>query len=255
MLKINVLGLSNLHPIRLSVAEVCNVCGFSERTFFHRVKAGRLKVTRSTTEFIRDGRPRLYVCADDLAYYFGIRDEAQARARMSLPAIVEEKPEPEPYDRKIFADAHVRDTRTPDVPPSKGNVRGIPPQGFTDDAAENLARWNAGEVTDSAGNNGQGSNDRFPTKGPQTLLGPREPRERVRPDTTVHMNPALIGELWTAPNPVDSDEYLELLHPGTAERKAQQYAQAGLRQPSEQDRKKHNDIAAIASAFRQGYSR
>jgi hypothetical protein len=54
---------------------------------------------------------------------------------------------------------------------------------------------------------------------------------------------------------VDSDAFLEHWHPGTAERKAQMYAQAGLRQPSEQDRKKHNDIAAIATAFRQGYSR
>ena len=250
MITINLLGLANLHPIHFSVAEVCDVCGFSERTFFHRVKAGRLKVTRSTTEFIRDGRPRLYVCADDLAYYFGIRDEAQARARMGLPAIVEEKPAPE------IADARVRDTRIPDAPiyrsvaPSGGHV-----QGFTDDAEDNLARWNAGEITDSAGNNGQGRNDRFPTKGPQTLLGPREPMPKVRPDTTSHMDPALIGGGERVENAVDSDAFNESWHPGTAERKAQMYAQCGIRQPSEQEKKKHNDRAAIAAAFRQGWSR
>jgi len=33
------------------------------------------------------------------------------------------------------------------------------------------------------------------------------------------------------------------------------YAQCGIRMPSEQDRKQHNDRAAIAAAFRQGWSR
>lgn len=249
MLKINVIGLANLHPIHFSVAEVCDVCGFSERTFFHRVKAGKIKASHDEQNRIRDGRPRIYVAADDLAYYFGIRDEAQARARMGLPAIVEEKPAPE------IADVPVRDRQVPDVVVRHKDVRSTPAQGFTDDAEENLARWNAGEITDSAGNNGQGRNDRFPTKGVQTLLGPREPMPKVRPDTTAHMDPALVGGGERVENAVDSDAFKEMWHPGTAERKAAMYAQCGIRMPSEQDRKQHNDRAVIAAAFRQGWSR
>jgi hypothetical protein len=253
MLKINVLGLANLHTIRLSASEVCTVCGFSERTFFHRIKSGKIRASHDEQNRIRDGRPRIYVAADDLAYYFGIRDEAQARARMGLPAIVEEKPEPED-DRKIFADVGRTSTDVPTVGRSSPDVPVRDRQGFTDDPADNLARWNAGEIADSAGNTVNG-NERWPSKGIQTLLGPIEPMPRVRPDTTVHMDPALVGDVTAAPNPVDSDAFNELWHPGTADRKAQMYQQCGVRQPSEQQRKQAVDRAAIAAAFRQGWSR
>jgi hypothetical protein len=69
------------------------------------------------------------------------------------------------------------------------------------------------------------------------------------------MDPALIGGGERVENPVDSDAFDELWHPGAAERKAAMYAQCGIRMPSEQDKKAHNDRAAIAAAFRQGWSR
>lgn len=243
MLKINVLGLANLHLVRFTVPEVCDVCGFSERTFFHRIKSGKIKPSHDEHNRIRDGRPRIYVCGEELARYLGCKTEATARERLGLAPIAEEKPEPEPFDTKIFADAPVRDRRMPDV------IVGRNPTGFTDDPADNLARWNAGELTDSAGNNGQGRNDRFPTKGPQTLLGPQDPRERVRPDTTGHMT-SPVADDERVENPVDSDAFAELWHPGTADRKAQMYQQCGVRPMSQQQRKEYNDRLALHAAFR-----
>ena len=116
-------------------------------------------------------------------------------------------------------------------------------------------RYLANEVPDSAGNYFDGSNPRWPNKGVQSLLGPIERMPRVRPDTTAHMDPALIGDIATAPNPVDSDEYQELLHPGHFDRIAAMYTSAGVRQPSEQQRKQALDCRVIAAAFRQGFSR
>ena len=116
-------------------------------------------------------------------------------------------------------------------------------------------RYRANEVPDSAGNYFDGSNGRWPNKGVQSLLGPIEPMPKVRPDTTAHMDPALIGDISTGPNPVDSDEYQELLHPGHADRIAAMYAAAGIRQPSEQQRKQALDVRAISAAFQQGFSR
>lgn len=251
MLTINVLGLANLHPFRFSVPEVCGVCGFSERTFFSRVKTGQIKSSKDEHNRIRDGRPRIYVAGDDLADYLQCRDEVTARERLGLPAIIEEKPEPEPYDRKIFADDGKSSPIMHDVPVPNRHVRVPHTQGFTDDPAQNLELWNAGEVTDSAGNNGQGRNDRFPTKGPQTLLGPQSPRERVRADTTIHMVSPVGGE--RVENAVDSDAFTELWHPGSADRKAQMYAQCGVRELSEQQKKERNDRLMLHAAF--GWSR
>jgi hypothetical protein len=116
-------------------------------------------------------------------------------------------------------------------------------------------RYLANEVPDSSGNYHDGSNPRWPNKGLQSLLGPIEPMPRVRPDTTAHMNPALVGDISTAPNPVDSEEFMELLNPGHTDRIAAMYTAAGTRQPSEQQRKQAVDVRTIAAAFRQGYSR
>ena len=188
MVTVNLLGTANLHLFRLSVKEVCEICGFSERTFFHRVKAGKIKPSRDEQNRIRDGRPRIYVSADALADYLGITDEAQARERLGLPAIEDQRPEPTPVDHKIFAD--VPDRRVPDIREPDAFV---PREaGFTDDAAENQARWNAGEVTDTAGNSSSG-NERWPSKGFVSLIGPLEPKPKKKFDSAEHMNPALIG--------------------------------------------------------------
>lgn len=69
------------------------------------------------------------------------------------------------------------------------------------------------------------------------------------------MDPALIGTPGRdrVENPVDSDDYQELLHPGFKDRKSEMYAQCGVKQqPSEQQNKQRNDIAMIKAAFRTG---
>jgi hypothetical protein len=250
MVSINVIGLANLHGIKFTVKEVLAIVGCSERTFYSRAKAGKLKTTQSKTEFCRDGRPRIYVTADDLADFLHLKDEATARAYMNLPPIEGEQ-EPTPEDRKMFAD--VSEPYTPRRVPVIGEPDAFRPQenGFSENAAANQEKWNTGAVTDSLGNNALGNESR-PTTGVVSLIGPHEPMPRVRPDSTAHMNPALVGCTERVENPVDSDDFRELLNPGFKERKTEMYASAGIKQPSEQEGKQRNDIAMIRAAFRTG---
>jgi hypothetical protein len=249
MMSINVLGVSNLHGIKFTVKEVCAIVGCSERTFYSRTKAGKIKATQSTTEFCRDGRPRIFVYADDLADCLHLKNEAAARAFMNLPPVEGEKPEPE-NDHHIFADVaapytpRIPDIREPDAFRPQEN-------GFSENAAANQEMWNTGAVTDSLGNNALGNESR-PTTGVVSLIGPHEPMPRVRPDSAAHMNPALVGGTERVENPVDSDDFRELLNPGFKERKTAMYASAGIKQPSEQEGKQRNDIAMIRAAFRTG---
>jgi hypothetical protein len=196
MMNINVLGLSNLHSIRLTVAQVCEIAGFGERTFFSRKKSGKLKVCHDPNNRIKDGRPRIFVYADDLAAYLmpGVNDEAGARERMGLPAIEGEQ-EPTPEDRKIFADveAPYMPRRVPDI----GEPDAFRPReyhGFSENSAANQAAWQAGEVTDTMGNSVHG-NERWPNKGSVSLIGPQEPRPKERFDCAAHMDKALVGGL------------------------------------------------------------
>jgi hypothetical protein len=120
----------------------------------------------------------------------------------------------------------------------------VQPQ-YEDDAKDSTT---TNEVPDSLGNFSDGSNPRWPNKGVQTLLGPQEPMERMRADTTGHMvSPVGGGE--RVENPVDSDAFLELLHPGSADRKAAMYAECGLRPLSQQQQKERNDKLALHAAF------
>jgi excisionase family DNA binding protein len=66
------------------------------------------------------------------------------------------------------------------------------------------------------------------------------------------MHPALIGTPGhqRIENPVDSDDFAELLNPGHKERKAELYRLAGVRPLSEQQQKQRNDKMRINAAFR-----
>jgi hypothetical protein len=111
-----------------------------------------------------------------------------------------------------------------------------------------------GEATDSCGNTITSTNAKWPTKGTPSLLGPTEPRERIRVSTTDHMvSPVGGGE--RVENPVDSDAYQELIHPGHGDRKQAMYRECGLHQLSESEQKQRNDLLAINAAFRGKWAR
>jgi hypothetical protein len=195
--------------------EACALLGISPKTLERRMTSGRYTFSRAG-----DGQ---------------FAELSFTHADIGLP---EPTPVPVPVKIKAAHDVQIR------------------PE-YNDEPTERTfaERYLANEVPDSAGNYSDGTNPRWPTKGVQSLLGPIEPMPRVRPDTTAHMDPALIGDIATAPNPVDCSEFQELLHPGHASRVAAMYTSAGIRQPSEQQRKQALDCRVIAAAFRQGFSR
>jgi len=216
----------------LTKKEACKLLGISPRTLERRVASGRYAFTRTG-----EGQ---------------FAELSFTHADIGLP---EPTPTPVPVDIKPEHDVQIR------------------PE-YNDEPTERsfAERYLANEVPDSSGNYSDGTNPRWPTKGIQTLLGPVEPMQRVRLDTTAHMDPALIGGGEKDDNGnfkpvntclpsfvknmgVDSDEFMELLQPGHADRKAEMYQKAGLHQQSEQQRKQALDCRAIAAAFRQGFSR
>jgi len=71
-------------------------------------------------------------------------------------------------------------------------MNGIETTRESDDLAF-AAKYLAGEACDSCGNFFNGSNPRFQSSGPQTLLGPLPPRVKTRPGTADHMDQNLLG--------------------------------------------------------------
>lgn len=59
---------------------------------------------------------------------------------------------------------------------------------------EFAAKYRAGEVTDSMGNNVHGTNEKFPTKGMQPLIGMPRPEPAVPRTGTSHMQPELLSD-------------------------------------------------------------
>jgi hypothetical protein len=193
---------------RYSKKEACSILSIAPRTLNKRMKSGEINFTREPCTSKFKGSGRVWFTAKQL----GI----------------------------VTAPAH--------------DVR-VQPQ-YEDDAKDSTTtttrtfaeRFLTNEVPDSLGNFSDGSNPRWPNKGVQTLLGPQEPMERMRADTTGHMvSPVGGGE--RVENPVDSDAFLELLHPGSADRKAAMYAECGLRPLSQQQQKERNDKLALHAAF------
>jgi hypothetical protein len=190
--------------------EVCALLGISPRTLERRMQSGRYKFTKGLGQYGEVS----FTHAD-----IGVSEPAPREAEPAPPICIPDLREPDAFapQQSDFADSYKR-----------------------------------GDATDSMGNTINGGNDRWPSKGAVTLLGPIEPMPKVLPDTTSHMAPGTVGIAGNerVENPVDSDEFMELIHPGFAERKAQMYAQCGVRPLSQQQQKAYNDRLALHAAFR-----
>jgi len=197
---------------QLTAKETCALLGISRATLGRRMVTGEVK-------FIKLPHKR-----QSLLFIFAEPDDV-------LPA---PKPVPQPEPAKT---APVK----PLIPDSPIETKMADDMMFAE-------RYVAGRASDSLGNKIDGTNDRRPTRGTVSLIGPQESRIRHRPDTASHMVPALVGNADTPHNPVDSDEFMELLHPGHMERIAAMYKGDGLKQPSEQERKQVTDIRVIREA-------
>jgi len=221
-------------------------------------KSGKLETFTDGT-LSNAKKPIVFCTLEAVGKALGIADEVTLRVRLGLPA------QDEPIAHDVHIDSRYEEPKVEPRPEPEPDIR--QPDAFAPRPLSNIERkqaedrkfaerYIAGAETDSAGNNIIGSNDRFPSKGAVSLVGPLEPRVRTRLSTTSHMDAALVGDPAQAViNPVDSDEFMERWHPGHLERKAQMYRDAGLKEPSEQDQKKTQDRAAIAAAFRHGWSR
>ena len=205
--------------------EAARLLGISERTLRRRYKGTRI----GSGPFA----PVEYTYAD-----LGLPEpEPQAK--------VQAQPEQQPAQPKVVS------VTTPTEP--EPELPEVEKQTLAD--AEFAAAYKRGEATDSAGNTINGSNERFPSKGLQSLIGPLEEQPQHKPSGASHMDPTLVADTTAEPNPVDSDDFAELWHPGQKNRKAAMYRDARIPQPSEQQEKQHVDRAAILAAFRDGYSR
>lgn len=212
----------------LSKKDVCALLGISPKTLQRRMAKGQYKFTRT-------GEGRF----SEVAFTF---------ADIGLPEPVEPTTAPDvPVSAPELEPTPALGPVIPERPLSNIELRTIEDAVFAD-------HYKQGLVTDSAGNNVNGTNEKFPS-GPITLLGPRQPEQKRKASGASHMDPKLVADPSVAHNPIDSDEFNELWHPGHKQRVQQMYADAGVRQPTEQENKSHVDRAAIMAAFRQGYSR
>jgi Bacterial regulatory protein, Fis family len=199
----------------LSKKDACELLGISPKTLQRRMAKGQYKFTR-----VGEGQ---YAA---VTFTYGDLGLSEPVEPVPAPVVVEVQVEPSPV--------------IPQRPPTAQELRDAEDAVFAD-------AFKTGRVTDSCGN--------YIDATRQTLLGHRDPEPKQKPSSTIHMNPALVGDPNVPHNFIDSDEYEEIRHPGHKERKTAMYADAGIRQPSEQEKKGYVDRAAIQAAFRQGYSR
>lgn len=207
--------------MRLSKREAAQQLGISIKTLDKKCKAGLIQFEKEA-DTINDGW------------------RGHARVWVFLP-----DPVPVPSPGKLLGHADVRPA------PQYDDLRGIPPErepASDHDARDrNFAeRYLSGEATDSLGNRNDATR--------KSLLGPTD-AERIpepRSNPTSHMDPALLGTPGNEriENPIDSNNYMELLHPGHKERMAELYRSCGVRPLSEQQEKQRADKIAIHAAFR-----
>jgi hypothetical protein len=214
--------------IQLTKKQVMDLLGISPKTLGRRMASGRYKYTRT-------GEGKYDAC---LFTYEGIGLPEPMPVPLPEPIAAVPEPQPEPV--------HV---------PEVSVATPLGPIKLKQQEDERFAQdYKRGLVSDSAGNKFDGTNELHPIRGIESLLGPQEPRPRKISDGTAHMNPALVGSPGKdrVENPVDSDDFRELLNPGFKERKAAMYADSSIKQPSEQETKQRNDQAMILEAFRTG---
>lgn len=237
--------------MKIQRLEVCKRLKLNPSTFDRAVKAGKLPITHDASISVA-GHPATLVELSDVARWRGIAED-ELLALLSVP---EPEPAPQPVQPEPESQPAPAVEPEPAPRPESAPEPELPPieQRALEDA-EFAEAYKRGEATDSAGNTIIGSNDRFPSKGLQSLLGPVEEQPEHKPSGVSHMDPNLVCNPDVPHNPVDSDEFNELWHPGHKDRKAAMYRDARIPQPSEQQVKQHVDRAAILAAFRQGYSR
>ena len=144
-------------------------------------------------------------------------------------------------------DAPVREFRTRPAPEATNPNLGLHP----DDDLTFAEAYRKGLATDTAGNTIHGDNERWPTKGLISLLGPQDPKPKVRPDTTAHMDPRLIGTshttIGTDGEPVrDAGSANHPLNKNSKE--------APVKQPHP-NQSRNELLSAIWADIRRGYSR
>jgi hypothetical protein len=228
--------------LTLTKKQAMALIGISEKTFGRRLKSGRYKpVTHDVGKF----EPLLFTYEG-----VGLPEPIVVAAPKPIAAV----PEPQPIE-----------DRAPEVTVATR----LGPIELKQQEDERFAQdYKRGLVGDSAGNMVDGTNEKWPNKGIQSLLGPQEPKLKVKLDGTEHMDASLVGSSsqpkefhsilpsFVRDVGVDSDEYMEILNPGHMKRMEAACAAAGVKMTSEQERKSRNDRAMILEAFRTGtYSR
>jgi excisionase family DNA binding protein len=220
-------------PMTISIPDACKLLGISRATLYRRIKSGELHCTRTAPDGV--GRQ----CVTFTPAQLGMKAE-QVTTR------------PAEHDVPVNKYYEESSPNLGEHPAPCGEVAAFVPRPLSPFEQQQLSdlefseRFKAGEATDSIGNT--------KTRSSRTIIGPREPRVRVRLLGNEHMT-SPTGNTNVPTNRINSDELEERWHPGAAERKEKMYADSGERQPSTQETKKALDHAAIAAAFRAGYSR
>ena len=215
----------------MTKAEACALLGISPKTLQRRLKAGRHTCTR-----IGLGQyAELSFTHTDLGLPEPVPEPAPP-LRNLLGNIVEPTPEPLP------------DITEPDAfaPRQLSNIelKAEQDRRFAQD-------YRSGDATDSAGNTVNRTNARWPNKGIQSLLGPQEPRPKVRPDTTAHMDQRLIGTSHTT---IGTDGQ-PIAHAGSDNHSLNKNSKAAPKPQPHPNQSRDEMLAAIWADIHRGWSR
>jgi len=152
--------------MRLSKEDAARLLRISIRTLEMRMKAGAIQFEKEPQVGAFKGSARVTVILPD------------------RPSASDSDAQPAPCAEPAQRSEPVENKR--EIQPSNIELKADADRAF----AQAYLR---GEACDSAGNRADGSNDRYPTLGPQSLLGPAM-RDNTPPrDSQQHMNPALLG--------------------------------------------------------------
>lgn len=147
----------------LSRKEAASLLGISLSTLQRRTKAGQYTCIRTGTSQFSE---TLYT-----------------HAGIGLSEPIESQPEPEP-----LVEHKPVEVLPPKTEPSAVDLKAEADQRFAQD-------YRSGIATDSNGNRVDGTNEKFPSLGATSLLGPRRPPEPKKPQSGCsHMNPALLSD-------------------------------------------------------------
>ena len=208
----------------MSKKEACALLGISPKTLQRRMSKGVYKFTRAG-----EGQ---YAELSFTHAGLGLPEPESAPDRVIDLAYAAPEPTPEPEPAPTFSP----------TPPGPIELQREADERFAQD-------YKRGEATDSAGNTINGTNERWPTKGIQSLLGPQEPRPKVAEHVTTmekHQRP-MIGTDGEPVVHAGSDN-----HPFFG---AHNRACGGTSKPRHPNQTRQELLNAIWSDIRRGYSR